>query len=190
VAASDTGPDDEACLAAHAAGAESWATDAAMSDGRPYHIRPLRPTDRAHELAFMASLSEETRFLRTMHPLRVLPPHLLDQLMDLDYDRRMAFIAAVDDPDGERFVAVARYGVEGSGTEAEFGVTTTDEWQRQGIARRLLEQLFAYARSRGIERIVGLVLPENRRMIRLAQSLGFRAVHDPEEHIVRVTLDL
>lgn len=167
-----------------------WMSRAAMRDGTPYVIRPLREADRAHELAFIASLSEDTRFLRMMHPLKVLPAHLLDQLMDVDYDRRMAFVATVDDGDGERFIAVGRYGaVEGS-PEAEFGITTADEWQNQGIARALLTRLFDYARSRGIERIVGVILPENVRMIRLARSLGFKAVHDPEERVVRVTLPL
>jgi RimJ/RimL family protein N-acetyltransferase len=191
VVTSSDGQDDAARdSAARELEAESWAVDAVTRDGRLYRIRPLLASDRAHEIAFIASLSEDTRFLRTMHPLRVLPPHLLDQLMDVDYDGRMAFVAVVREPDGERFVAVARYGVEGAAGEAEFGITTTDEWQRLGIARRLLEQLFAYARSRGLKRIVGLILPENVRMIRLAQSLGFRAVHDADEHVVRVTLDL
>lgn len=169
---------------------DDWVSEAVMRDGTSYLIRPLCEGDRAHELAFIASLSEDTRFLRMMHPLKVLPVHLLDQLMDVDYDRRMAFVATIDDGDGERFIAVGRYGAVDDSPEAEFGITTADEWQNQGIARTLLTRLFDYARYRGIERIVGVILPENVRMIRLARSLGFKAVHDPEERVVRVTLPL
>ena len=167
-----------------------WISEAVTRSGQPYTIRPLRAEDRAHELAFIASLSEDTRFLRMMHPLKVLPTHLLDQLMDVDYDRRMAFVATVDEGDGERFVAVGRYGAIDDSPEAEFGITTADEWQNQGVARTLLTRLFDYGRHRGLERIVGVILPENVRMIRLARSLGFKAVHDPEERVVRVTLPL
>ena len=90
-----------------------------------------------------------------MHPLRVLPPTCSISSWTSTTTDASAFVAVVREPDGERFVAVARYGVEGAAGEEEFGITTTDEWQRLGIARRLLEQLFAYARSRGLKRIVG-----------------------------------
>ena len=169
---------------------EDWVSHAVTRAGQPYVIRPLREADRAHELAFIASLSEGTRFLRMMHPLKVLPAHLLDQLMDVDYDRRMAFVATVSDEDGERFIAVGRYGAVDGSAEAEFGITTADEWQGQGVARTLLTRLFDYARWRGLDRIVGVILPENAGMIRLARSLGFKAVHDMEERVVRVTLPL
>ncbi|HSN72766.1 MAG TPA: GNAT family N-acetyltransferase [Steroidobacteraceae bacterium] len=180
----------EASAAVAIAYPEDWISQAVTRDGHPYVIRPLRAEDRAHELAFIASLSEDTRFLRMMHPLKVLPPHLLDQLMDVDYDRRMAFVATIEEQDNERFIAVARYGAVAGSPDAEFGITTADEWQNQGVARLLLTRLFDYARYRGLERIVGVILPENSRMIRLARSLGFKAVHDPDERVIRVTLPL
>lgn len=48
-------------------------------------IRPLRADDREREVAFINSLSERSRYFRLFTPLRFLPPHLLDQLMEIDY---------------------------------------------------------------------------------------------------------
>ena len=123
-------------------------------DGGSFLMRPLTEEDRGREIGFIAALSDETRYLRTMHPLRVLSPHLLDQLMDVDYEQRMAFVASIIEEDGvERFVGVARYGVEPDGKSAEFAVTTTDEWQGRGVASQLMVFLLQYARSHGVERV-------------------------------------
>ena len=66
-----------------------------------------------------------------------------------------------------------------------------DDWQRRGIATRLLQGLIDVARDRRLERMDGVVLRENRNMLALAESVGFRqelAVDDPE--LVLLTLDL
>jgi acetyltransferase len=70
-----------------------WISHATARNGADVCIRPLRPDDRVREVAFINSLSERTRFLRLMAPLKFLPPHLLNQFMDIDYDVRMALVA-------------------------------------------------------------------------------------------------
>jgi len=52
------------------------------------------------------------------------------------------------------------------GTRAAIVVTA-------GLGRLLSEQLIEHARSRGIGRLVGIVLRENTRMLKLAHDLGF-----------------
>jgi len=168
-----------------------WVREGRAHDGGSFLMRPLTEEDRGREIGFIAALSDETRYLRTMHPLRVLSPHLLDQLMDVDYEQRMAFVASIIEEDGvERFVGVARYGVEPDGKSAEFAVTTTDEWQGRGVASQLMVFLLQYARSHGVERVFGLVLPENAKMIALAKSLGMSVAHLIDERLVRVSGDL
>jgi acetyltransferase len=53
----------------------------------------------------------------------------------------------------------------------------------------LLEKLIRYCRKRGLRRIVGEVLLQNRRMLELAASLGFTSEY-ARDGIVRVTLEL
>jgi L-amino acid N-acyltransferase YncA len=52
--------------------------------------------------------------------------------------------------------------------------------------RRLLEQ----ARGRGVPVLHGIVRRGNRAMLRLARSLGFRAVRDPDPELVQMALEL
>ena len=133
----------------------SWTWHTRTRSGAPFCIRPLRPDDREREIAFINSLSDASRYFRLLTPLRVLPPHLLDQLMDIDYDRRMALVATVCVDRVERLVGLARYGEMDGPDTVELGITVTDEWQRQGIAQRLVTELMRFAREHGVRRVEG-----------------------------------
>jgi acetyltransferase len=168
----------------------SWTTHPSTRGGVQLCIRPLRPDDREREIEFINSLSERTRYYRLMTPLKFLPPHLLDKLMDIDYDRRMAFVATVGHEGREQFVGIARYGETDRPGCVELGVTVTDRWQRCGIARLLIAELTRFARWRDIHCMEGIVLHDNLPMIELAKSLGFHAAHDYAQHVVVISQSL
>ena len=167
-----------------------WTSRSSARNGVELCIRPLRPDDREREIEFINSLSERTLFYRLMTPLKFLPPHLLDRLMDIDYDRRMAFVASAVPEGCERFVALARYGETDSPDTVELGITVSDRWQRTGIARLLIAVLLRFAQWRGIRKVEGIVLPDNLPMIELAKALGFHAAHDYAQHLVVISKSL
>jgi RimJ/RimL family protein N-acetyltransferase len=169
---------------------EKWTSYVRTRNDVEICIRPLRPDDREREIAFINSLSERSRYFRLFTPLRFLPPHLIDQLMDVDYQRRMAFVAAVKRDGAEEFVGIARYAQADQPDASEIGVTVTDAWQRCGIARLLMTQLMRFARWRGIGRLTGMVLPDNQAMLGLAASLGFEASYDSSQHLILISRDL
>jgi acetyltransferase len=164
-----------------------WTLQTFTRTGTPICVRPLRPDDREREIEFINSLSDESRYLRLLTPLRVLSPHLLDQLMDIDYDRRMALVATVQVDGRERIVGVARYGEMGERETVELGITVTDAWQRCGIAQLLVNELMRFARHHGVRRFEGIVLPENHRMLALARSLGFDCTYVASERLMRIS---
>ena len=167
-----------------------WTSHAESAKAGKLIIRPLRRDDREREITFVNSLSERTRYLRLHSPIKFLPPHLLDQLMDIDYRRRMAFVATrADDPTGA-FVGIARYGETDQTDAIEIGVTVADEWQGRGVAPLLVGQLLRFARHRGFARCLGMVLPENQPMLALARKLGFSSHYDPVGHTIVISLDL
>ena len=167
-----------------------WTSQSSARNGVRLCIRPLQPDDREREIEFINSLSERTRYFRLMTPLKFLPPHLLDRLMDIDYDRRMAFVATTEEDGWQRFIGIARYGETDRPGCVELGITVTDQWQRHGIARLLVEELTRFARWRGIECFEGIVLHDNFAMIELAKSLGFHATHDYAQQVVVITRTL
>ncbi len=169
---------------------DRWVTQARSRRGAALCIRPLRPDDREREVAFINSLSPRSRYFRLFTPLNFLPRHLIDQLMDIDYRRRMAFVATTQQGEVEQFVGVARYAETDEAGTAELGVSVADAWQRCGIASLLLGQLIRYAREQNIQRLTGLVLPDNQAMIALARRLEFTVSYDPAQHLFRMSRDL
>jgi GNAT superfamily N-acetyltransferase len=113
-------------------------------------------------------------------------------MTQVDYHRHLALI--VESFSGEQTIAVAeaRFVVDESGQQAEFAVVVADDWQRLGLARRLLESLLRSAAEEGLQRLVGDVLATNSAMLALARGLGFRVLRHPDggAQIVRVQRDL
>lgn len=169
---------------------QQWTTSVRTRAGAQICIRPLRSDDRQREIDFINGLSAQSRYFRLLTPFRFLSPHLVDQLMDIDYRKRMAFVATVPADKGEEFVGIARYSETDRADVAELGISVADAWQRTGIARLLLTHLLRYAQSLGVRRMTGIVLPENAPMLALARSLGFAVAYDPEQHLMTIAREL
>ena len=67
----------------------------------------------------------------------------------------------------------------------EFALVVADDWQRFGLGRRLMGALIECARAKGFRSIVGDVLGNNPKMLRLMQGLGFAVQPHPEESSLR-----
>ena len=57
--------------------------------------------------------------------------------------------------------------------EAEYAVFVRSDMKGMGIGWRLMQEILAYAKSRGIQALTGKVLRENTTMLRMAGELGF-----------------
>jgi RimJ/RimL family protein N-acetyltransferase len=169
---------------------EQWTSCERTRAGAQICMRPLRPDDREREIAFINGLSERSRYFRLLTPFKFLPPHLVDQLMDIDYAKRMAFVATIAAGADEQFIGIARYGETDQAGVAELGVSVADAWQRTGIAGLLVRHLLRYAQSQGMRRMTGIVLPENVPMLALARSLGFTMTYDPDQHLMTIAREL
>jgi acetyltransferase len=165
--------------------------DVTLPDGGRLHVRPIRPEDAALESAFVAGLSEETRYFRFFYQLNELTPSMLARFTQVDYDREMAFVAIDESAGTPAIVGVARYIMAADRESAEFAIVIADAWHRRGVARALMRGLVACAKARGLSRLEGLVLRRNRTMLRFTEALGFNAHDDPEEpEQVAIVLDL
>lgn len=149
-------------------------------NGRPIVVRPIRPEDEPQHRRFLESLEPEDIRLRVFSTRNDLPRSELARLTQIDYDREMAFIAEGIDAQGRaETLGVARTVSDPDNVEAEFAIIVRSELKGQGLGTLLFGQLIEHARQRGTERLVGLVLRENTRMLKLARAMGFSA--DPAE---------
>lgn len=151
-----------------------------MRDGRKVTVRAVRPEDAALTLDFFHRLSPEARYFRFMERIDELPPHLVARFTQVDYDREMALVALVDEPEGPAQIGVARYTLTADGESVEFALVVSDDWQRSGLGRRLMDALMDCAREKSYRYIVGDVLSDNPKMLRLMSSLGFSILPHPD----------
>ena len=158
---------------------------AALRDGTLVTIRPIGPQDAQREQAFVRGLSPESRYFRFMNTLRELSPEMLDRFTHPDAAREIALVALTDEGADAKEIGVARCVALGERDSWEFAIVVADAWQGRGLGSRLMRELIAAARARGVPRIEGLVLASNHRMLELMRSLEFDIATAPEDARVR-----
>lgn len=154
-----------------------------LADGRQACLRPVQPQDLALERAFVASgLGERSRWLRFQTGLRELSTEAAQYLTAVDHWQHVALVLELDDTDGPRQIADARYvrDADAAGT-AEFALAIADAWQGQGLGRRLLLRLLQHAQAHGLQALYGDVLRDNAPMLALAEAQGFRRERHPDD---------
>jgi acetyltransferase len=158
-----------------------------LRDGTTLRIRPIRPEDEPLMVRFHEKLSAESVYLRYLQNLKLdrrIAHERLTRICFIDYDREMALVAEVGPPGGEQIVAVGRLSKFHGQGGAEFAVLVRDDFQRKGLGTALLERLLDVARAEKIDRVVALMLPENRAMQKIAARQGFRLETSAESQIV------
>jgi acetyltransferase len=156
-----------------------------LPNGTDVVIRPIRPEDAELTQDFVRSLSEETKYFRYMDAVRELSQAMLVRFTQIDYDREMALLAVTHVDGKEVELGVARYAINPDGDSCEFAIVISDQWQKQGIAHKLMNVLMDVARAKGLRKMDGEVLKYNRSMLKLAEGLGFRVEAHPDDDSVR-----
>ncbi|WP_439849737.1 GNAT family N-acetyltransferase [Pseudomonas syringae] len=151
---------------------------APLNDGTHVLIRPLKTEDRAREFAFIKNLSSESRHFRFLVTMQEPGEPLLDQLMDIDYQQRMAYIALHMDDGLLTEIGVARYAADDS-EQCESAIAVADAWQRKGLGKQLMGHLIDAARLNGFQHMTSMDAASNSHMRHLARSLGFTSGGDP-----------
>ena len=160
-------------------------------DGRSILLRPIRPEDGPRHRAFLEALDPEDSRMRFFHWLRELPHSECARLTQLDYDREMAIVAAGVLPDGDwEYLGEARMIFDPDAVQAELGIVVRSDLKGKRLGDLLLDKIVRYGRSRGTERLIGLVRADNARMLALARKFGFGIGRSPDDGTVRITLDL
>ncbi len=158
--------------------------------GLRIQIRPIRPEDAELFVELFKNLSPSSVYFRFFQHIKELSPDMLAMLTQIDYDRHMALIALDLSADREKMLGVARIIADPEISQCEFSIMVGDQWHGQGVGAQLLLHLLKVAKQQGVEKIWGLVLPENTQMLRLAKKFGFGVRFDREEGAYRLHINL
>ena len=154
-------------------------------------VRPIRPEDEPQHERFLAAVKPEDLQLRFFRVVRAFAHAQLARFTQIDYDREMAFIATVrNDLGPEETLGVVRVISDPDGAHAEFAILIRSDMQGHGLGAILMRKVVRYCRSRGVNELVGDVLATNKRMLALAQDIGFARVASDEPGVVRLRLTL
>ncbi len=175
-----------------------WVHPLRFDDGTRWTIRPIRPEDGDPLQHFIRDLSERSRYMRFVSMMRELTPRMLARYTQVDYHRELALVATTFVPNPahrgypqEVIIGLAHYLRHPDGRGAEYALVIGDAWQRRGLGGQLMRMLIDAAREQGLDYIDGVVLAENRPMLALMTSLGFRVDRDHDDtSLRRVWLDL
>jgi RimJ/RimL family protein N-acetyltransferase len=133
-------------------------------------IRPIQPDDVQALQRFHSHLSDQSIYLRFFGSMRELSEQKAKYFSHVDGENRCALVA-LDPNEPQEIIAVARFDREAGSDKAEWALIIGDSWQASGLGIGLTHQLLEVARAKGIRSLYGLVLPENKRMLRLFRSL-------------------
>ena len=149
-------------------------------------IRPLFETDLVLLKEFLYSLSARSVYLRFLSPVREFSEKMLAQLIRVDHKSHIALAAFPAEDPGQYLMGVVRLFIESDLSAAEFSVVVLDSWQGKGIGAELFSRVLEIGGSAKVKKIWGLVLPENRQMLKLARSLNFtvKREQDSSEYFV------
>ncbi|KEF31733.1 Protein acetyltransferase [Marinobacter nitratireducens] len=160
--------------------------------GRRVIIRPVLAEDEPAHRAFHELQSPESIRYRFFQYRKHFSREDVAQMVQIDYDREMVFIANAprEDGEGEETLGTVRTWTDADNLQCEFAVMVHDNMKGEGLGVALMQKMIDYCRSRGTVEMVGNVLPDNRPMLQLAEHMGFEIKYNPEEEVMDLRLVL
>ncbi|MEE7561023.1 GNAT family N-acetyltransferase, partial [Xanthomonas sp. Kuri4-2] len=158
---------------------KEWERRIATGDGGHAFVRPVRPEDDALFRAFFARVTDEDLRLRFFQSVKHFSHEFIARLTQLDYARSIALVA-IDPRSGEMLGAV-RLHADADYERGEYGILIRSDLKGHGLGWQLMRIMIEYARWLGLKAVEGQVLRENRTMLAMCESLGFRVRPDPED---------
>ncbi len=160
-----------------------------LLDGTEVLLRPIRPEDEPLEHEMLTTLSEDSLRGRFFHVIKKIPHEKLTRFCNIDYDREMAIVAEVREGKKRRIAGIGRLIIDHDFQEGEFAVLVHDDYQGRGLGYKLVDTLIGIAQGKGLEKIYGIVLTDNYRMLRISEELGF-SIEQMHDGTSRVALAL
>jgi acetyltransferase len=159
----------------------------AIRGGERVLIRRALPEDAALYRDFLCDVSAEDLRLRFFARIAELSAAEIDKVTHLDYRHEMAFVA-LDEGTGQ-MLGLVRLKDELDEETAEFAILVRSRLKGHGLGWLLMRRIIDYAKEKGLRRVYGDVLVENKAMLQMCTELGFRT-DDMGSNITRVVLDL
>lgn len=166
-----------------------WCAKLMTRSGFSFQVRPIRPDDESALGQFFTHVAPEDLRFRFLTGIRVIDRERLAAMTQIDYRRRITFIAL---DEAERIIAEATLATDPDGERAEVALSIRSDHKQRGISWTLLEHTLHYARAQGVRIVESVESATNDAAIALEREMGFTSTScpgDPTLRIVRMALD-
>ena len=157
-------------------------------------IRAIQPEDKSMLSDAFYGLEKESRYTRFFGFKEYVSPEELIRATEVDFDNEIALVVTITVEGKEIIIAGARYILmtDPSVTplRAEVAFTVEEDYQGQGLAGRLFEQLVDIARSKGVSTFEAEILPQNKAMLAVFAGRGLPMKKTMVDGLIHVTLSL
>jgi acetyltransferase len=164
-----------------------------LPDGTEVLLRPVKPEDEPLVKEMLSSLSEKTLKERFFQVVKNITHDMLIKLCNIDYNREITIVAEImaeiRENSPKKIIGIIGLVIDPDTKSGEFGVIIHDHYQGKGIGYKLIDVLIGIAQERGLDEFYGIVLADNRKMLRICQKLGF-TVTPFEDDLCKITLAL
>jgi L-amino acid N-acyltransferase YncA len=162
-----------------------------LSDGTLVAYHAIAPENASALQRFHHRLSERSIYLRFFAAKPDLSDREAAYFTNVDRIDRFALVA-LDPERAEEIIAVVSFDREGNTERAEYAAEVADSWQGRGLGMALTRRLIEAALKRDVRTFIGIVLPENRKMLHLFNDLGLpeRLRYDYDDGTDYVEIDL
>lgn len=165
-----------------------------LKDGREITIRAIQPEDKSMLSDAFYGLEKESRYTRFFGFKEQVSDEELKRATEVDFDNEIALVVTTTVEGKEIIIAGARYILmtvpSVTPLRAEVAFTVEEDYQGQGLAGRLFEQLVDIARSKGVSTFEAEILPKNKAMLAVFAGRGLPMKKTMVDGLIHVTLSL
>ena len=172
-------------------GATQLAKRFLTKDGRWVWVRMLRPKDAGYLVELFEHMGSESRFRRFHQSAEHVPMAMVwaeaEKIVTAVPTEQLGLIAFSTLPDGRDVPVGAARLVWLSGNSAELAMSVRDDWQGQGVGKRMLAMVLEMAQMIGVESVVATMQNENTSIWYLFDQLPYplhRTIEGTESEVV------
>lgn len=159
-----------------------------LRDGAEVLIRPARAGDATALQKLFHNLTDQDRYTRFFRRMASVSFSEAQSFCNVNQDTEVAFMAVHGPREAEQVIGSGCYFLNPTTNLAEIAFMVASEWQGKGVGTALQTRLQEYAISKGIRGFVAEILPENRRMVRLASGAVGSISCSGDEGVVHFTI--
>jgi RimJ/RimL family protein N-acetyltransferase len=163
-----------------------------LKDGTGVTIRAIRPDDKKRIVEAFKNLEADSIYTRFFSSKRELTEEELKTVTEVDFEKTVALVVTIPAGKGEEtIIGAGRYVLYNPPNEqrsAEIAFTIEEDYHGQGIASRILKNLIAIGREKGVLQFEAEVLRENRAMLAVLARCGLPLEQSYEDGVYHATL--